>query len=158
MAKAFGGKPEVLIFIMTLLVFVVLIGALLLVISVLNCWWRLFQKAGIPAWKAFVPYVNVIHFFGIMSDGSLFYGLLNTGGLLMLLGILMSSGHTETGIIISAAMFLLGLLVTIGFHVYNAVRGAAHFRKSDGFKIGMALLPIPFYTLLAFDKSKYYNY
>lgn len=115
--------------------------------------WKLFKKAGIPGWKALIPVVNIINWFKVMSDTDMFWGMLLTGGLLTALGYLIPSG---SGNVFGLILTVLGSVICFVFTVYNAVKGAPRFGKSKGFAVGLILLPIVFYAILAFDKSTYH--
>lgn len=128
------------------------IGSAVVLVLGLIVGWKLFQKAGIPGWKVFIPVVNIINFFKVMSDTDMFWGMLLTGGLLLGLGWLIPSN----GNIVSPLLLILGSVVCFGFTIYNALKGAPRFGKSKGFAVGLILLPIMFYSILGFDKSTYH--
>ncbi|MEI8342246.1 MAG: DUF5684 domain-containing protein [Verrucomicrobiota bacterium] len=87
--------------------------------------WRIFTKAGQPGWMSIIPILNV-------------FILLKIGGKpwwwLILLCI---------------------PLVNIVFGILLALAVAENFGKSGGFVIGMVLLPMIFYPILAFSDAQY---
>ncbi len=87
--------------------------------------WFIFRKAGQPGWAAIVPFYDLYILFKIV------YG--NGWKFLLLL------------------IPVANVVVTILCYI----RLGACFGKSNGFKAGLALVPIVFLPILAFDKSIY---
>ena len=104
---------------------VFLIVELALLVLIIVALWRIFTKAGQPGWAALIPIYNA-------------YVLLQVAGkpgwwlLLLLIPIV----NIVIGIITLAAL-------------------AAKFGKGVGFVIGLILLPIVFYPILAFGSAQY---
>lgn len=104
---------------------VFLIVELALLVLIIAALWRIFTKAGQPGWAALIPIYNA-------------YVLLQVAGkpgwwlLLLLIPIV----NIVIGIITLAAL-------------------AAKFGKGVGFVIGLILLPIVFYPILAFGSAPY---
>ena len=99
--------------------------SLSLMIIFLGSGWKIFQKAGIPGWHACVPIFNIIQLSRI-SGKSGFYALL---------------------------LFLP--LVNIPACIFLFLGLARNFGKGKKFALGLMLLPLPFFPLLAFDTSSY---
>ncbi len=104
---------------------VMVVVYLLLVGFMLFCMWQIFVKAGEPGWAAIVPIYNVMILSKICGRGEVF-------GLLLFVPCV--------GIVI-AVLLALDL--------------AKVFGKSAGFGIGLLLLGIVFYPMLAFGSAEY---
>ena len=115
------------------------------------CMFRIFRKAGTPGWKAFIPLINLVNLWKVMSDTDTFWGLLLTGGFLLLVSIIVSGTF-------GFWLMLVALYIYHGFDMYNCQQGAIRFGKPLSFSIGLALLPFIFYPILAFDDSVYQVY
>lgn len=105
---------------------------LILSIFSLICMWKVFVKAGIPGWKAIIPFYNVY------CLCKLTWGV----GWLFLLLFLPMWFDFFTWVV------LIGFMVTYW-------KLAKQFGKGDGFAIGTALLPIVFLAILAFGDATY---
>ena len=94
-------------------------------IVLIAAFWRIFTKAGQPGWMSLIPILNI-------------YILLKIAGkpgwwlILMLIPI-----------------------VNIVIWILTALAVAENFGKSGGFVIGMVLVPIVFYPILAFGDAQY---
>ena len=94
--------------------------------------WRVFEKAGKPGWAAIIPIYNI----------------------LVLLDI---AGKPWWWIFV----FLLGAIPIVGSILVLVVMAliyysfAANFGKGAGFTVGLVLLPIVFFPILAFGDAQY---
>ncbi len=94
--------------------------------------WRVFEKAGKPGWAAIIPIYNM----------------------LVLLDI---AGKPWWWIFV----FLLGAIPIVGSILVLVVMAliyysfAANFGKGAGFTVGLVLLPIVFFPILAFGDAQY---
>lgn len=105
----------------------------ILLIPILVCWlittigmWKTFEKAGKPGWAAIIPIYNTIVTIEIVGKPMWWIAIL----------LLVPCAN------IIFAIWLINLL-------------AKSFGKSEGFTIGLILLPFIFYPILGFDSSKY---
>jgi len=87
--------------------------------------WKIFTKAGEPGWAAIVPIYNIIVLLKIAGKPAWWFILL----IIPIVGIVV------------AAMMCISL--------------AQNFGKSTGFGIGLLLLGIIFYPILAFSDARY---
>jgi hypothetical protein len=87
--------------------------------------WKIFVKAGMPGWASIIPIYNA-------------YILLQIAG---------KPGWWLILLFIPLVNFIIMIVVVLGI--------AAHFGKGGGFALGMILLPIIFYPILAFGSAKY---
>lgn len=123
-----------------LLVIVIAATILLLVTN-----WKIFSKAGKPGWGALIPFYNMY----VMSDiafgnASYFIGV-------MVLWLLSVFGRIfEIG-------FLRGFsgLGSLVLYVIYCIKISKAFGKSGGFTVGLVLLPLIFFPILAFGSAEY---
>jgi hypothetical protein len=94
-------------------------------IVLMAAFWRIFTKAGQPGWMGLIPLLNI-------------YILLKI------------AGKPGWWLIL---MFIP--IVNIVIWILTALAVAENFGKSGGFVIGMVLLPIVFYPILAFGDAQY---
>ena len=88
-------------------------------------WWKVFVKAGKPGWAAIVPVYNVVVLTQI-------------------------AGKPDWWAVLFFVPFVnLAVMVILGMGV------AKCFGCSDGFGVGLGLLPGIFYPILGFGKAKY---
>ncbi|MCK5050875.1 MAG: signal peptidase I [Candidatus Cloacimonetes bacterium] len=105
---------------------------LVIVVFMLFVMWRVFEKAGKPGWAAIIPIYNT----------------------LVLLDI---AGKPWWWIFV----FLLGAIPIVGYILVLVVMiliyysFAANFGKGVGFTVGLVLLPIVFFPILAFGDAQY---
>lgn len=113
-----------------------LVGLVLLVI-VLVSMWKLFTKAGKPGWAALVPIYNLIVFAEVVGR---------------------PAWMPLTVVVVSSLLSLIpfvGLLIILAASAFLANDLSKSFGKSTGFTVGLVLLPIVFYPMLAFGSAKY---
>ena len=87
--------------------------------------WKIYVKAGKPGWGCIVPIYSIILMLEI-ADRPIWWIFL---------------------MLIPFVNFIIAIIITLDI--------AKAFGKETGFGIGMILLPIIFYTILAFDSSEY---
>ena len=96
-----------------------------IVAVIIAAMWRVFTKAGQPGWACLIPIFNV-------------YILLKIAG---------KPGWWLILFLIPIANLVVAILVALAI--------ARNFGKSDGFAIGLILLPMIFYPILAFGDAQY---
>lgn len=87
--------------------------------------WKVFEKAGQPGWAAIIPIYNAYILLKIAGK---------PGWWLVLLFI---------------------PIVDIVIYILSYIAIARKFGQSDGFAVGLILLPIVFFPILAFGSAKY---
>lgn len=87
--------------------------------------WKVFTKAGHPGWACLVPIYNIIVLLKIANKPAWWLVLM----------------------FIPIANFIVAILV--------AINVAKSFGKGTGFGLGLAMLPVVFYPVLAFGDSRY---
>ena len=87
--------------------------------------WKIFTKAGKPGWASIIPIYNVFVMLDIAGKPAWWFLLF----------------------LIPFVNFIVGILVIAGI--------ATNFGKGGGFVVGMILLPIVFYPILAFGSAQY---
>lgn len=102
-----------------------LVFILAIAIFMIACMWKIYEKAGQPGWAAIVPIYNIIILLKIV--GKPWWWLL-----LMLIPI-----------------------VNYIFLIWTVNLLSKSFGKSEGFTVGLILLGIVFYPILAFGPAQY---
>jgi hypothetical protein len=87
--------------------------------------WKVFTKAGKPGWAAIIPIYNFVVMLQIAQKPEWWIILM----------------------LIPFVNIIIGIIVAVAI--------AEKFGKSSGFAIGMILLPIVFYPILAFGDARY---
>jgi hypothetical protein len=100
---------------------------LAVIILIVASIWKVFEKAGKPGWAAIVPIYNYIVMLEIVGKPTWWIVL------------------------------LLIPFVNIFIALYMVILLAQSFNKSTGFAVGMILLPIVFYPMLAFGDATYHG-
>ncbi len=95
------------------------------VILMIVSMWKVFSKAGQPGWAAIIPIYNI-------------YILLKVAG---------KPGWWLILMIIPIVNFVIGIITVLAI--------AQRFGKGGGFAVGLLLLPIVFYPILAFGSAQY---
>ena len=98
---------------------------LALILFMVATMWKLFTKAGKPGWACLIPFYNIS----------------------VLLGIAGKPGWWLLLFFIPAVNFVIAILMLAGL--------ATNFGKGGGFVVGLILLPIVFYPILAFGSAQY---
>lgn len=96
-----------------------------LIVFLIATMWKIFTKAGKPGWASIIPIYNLFVMLDIAGKPGWWF-------LLML---------------IPFVNLVIMILVIAGI--------AANFGKGGGFVVGMILLPIVFYPILAFGSAQY---
>ena len=94
-------------------------------ILILVCYWKLYEKAHEPGWAAIVPFYSSYVMFKVAFGNGWMF------------------------------LLLLVPIANIVFLIMLPFKLAKAFGKSSGFGVGLWLLPIVFYPLLAFGKDEY---
>ena len=125
--SAFAGDPtiEALLSPEGLIFWVALLFNMLIGLILVIAQWKLFVKAGQPGWATLVPIYNLI----VMME---------------------IAGKPGWWVLMMFIPF-----VNIIFSIMMTMALARNFGQSDGFGIGMILLPIVFFPILGFGDSKY---
>lgn len=138
-AQTASGLAGLAVGLIILLVFVAIIALAAAVVQLIGTM-KVFKKAGKPGWAAFVPgYSNVLtcEIAGIDPRWVL---IIIYGSVINIVPILGSLAY-----IVGAIYFAILLNVSL----------ARAFGKSDGFAVGLILLPFVFYPILGFGSAKY---
>lgn len=114
--------------------------AILMIVSL----WKIFSKAGQPGWAILIPIYNMYIFTQVIKRPK--WWLLVYVGIYVLISILGQSVPT---------LALVGALAIIVVQIMDYHRLSVVFGQSVGFTIGLLLLGVIFFPLLAFGN---YNY
>lgn len=105
---------------------------LAVLVFMLYVMWRVFEKAGKPGWAAIIPIYNYIVLLDIA--GKPWWWIFA-----FLLSIIP---------IIGSILFLVVMIL-----IYHGI--STNFGKSGGFTVGLVLLPVIFFPILAFGSAEY---
>lgn len=111
-----------------------LIGIPLLIFMVV-CLWKIFEKAGVEGWKAVVPFYNGWVMAEIAGKPG-WWGIVSLGGLIPVVGF-----------IASIAAIVLSVII--------AIELSKKFGKEATFALLLIFLPFIGYPILAFGKAQY---
>lgn len=103
----------------------IVIVYLAVLVFMLVTMWKIFTKAGQPGWAILVPFYNII----------------------VMLKIAGKPGWWLLLFLVPVVNLVISIIVTVAT--------AKNFGKDVGFAIGMILLPIIFYPILAFGSAQY---
>ncbi|MEM6343994.1 MAG: DUF5684 domain-containing protein [Bacteroidota bacterium] len=120
-------------------IFLVLYVGFILAIAGLMIYslWRVFEKAGEEGWKSIIPIYNTWTLYEISGKPG-WWSLIGFAALIPFLGLLAIP-----------AIFVLHILAMIGL--------SRNFKAGDGFVVGLILLPVVFYPILAFGDYQYHG-
>ncbi|MBQ9182065.1 MAG: zinc ribbon domain-containing protein [Bacilli bacterium] len=130
---------EVAVVLLIILGICILIGIVACILQIIGQW-KVLSKANKPGWGAIIPIYNtylLCQIAGINPWWILITVLSPFLGFIPILGALAS------------------FAISIYFSILLGVSVARSFGKSDGFAVGLILLPPVFYMILGLDNSKY---
>lgn len=116
--------------------------------------WMIFTKAGEEGWKSLIPFYNSYIFYKIVWDTNMFWITLIGGMLtasLTIEGTLLYYSSSVLNTLFSAVIGITLFAITILFKF----KTSKCFGQSDGFAIGLILLPSIFQLILAFGSAQY---
>ena len=153
-----------MIFSLFFIIFFLVIMVLSLGVTALQfvAFWKVFKKAGKPGWYGIIPFYNMFVLSDI-GDTNIIWPIVNVAApvLSYIISFAFSFGMEMFKINYNVAepiLFLVTLLlsgITIVANFIMMINLAKKFDKDTVFGVGMALIPVVFLTILAFDKSKY---
>ena len=91
--------------------------------------WKIFEKAGKPGWAAIVPIYNA--------------------------WVLFEIGGQEGWKVLLSLIPIVGSIIVLVFAIKAYLEIARRFGKTTGFAVGMILLSVVFFPILAFSDAKY---
>ncbi len=144
--------------------YLIVIG--LLVLRIVG-YWKLFEKAGQPGWKALIPLYADYTLYGIGWKKSIFWLIFGIG-----IGAALLSGFTGavSAVLMELSMgygagivvWVLGIMLSLAggvavmaLEIVFAVKLSRAFGHGGGFAVGLVLLPSVFYLILGLGKSQY---
>lgn len=123
-------------------------GIILLAIFMAIVFWKIFTKAGQPGWTAIIPFYSGYIFVVKIAKVSIWYfiaALVPT--LLVAADVDLPAIEGVFSIVLFVAYIVLGIVVS-----HNLSK---RFGKGTGYTIGLIILPLIFYPMLAFGNSVY---
>lgn len=140
-------------FMMLLLPIVLLIGFYLMAVMVLATA-MVYIKAGRPAWLSLVPVYSFVEMLDIVGL-SVWWGLVVAAMSAISAATLFICLCTDAGFALYLLLQIILCVSTLGFTGYFSYRLARSFGESGWYAFGYVLLPIVFFPMLGFGKSKY---
>jgi hypothetical protein len=144
-------------FLAVLCVFLLLAGALLLVSM-----WNIYVKMGVPGWKCLVPYYNMWvlidrlgkprSWFWVYLTVSMVYCVIYMRWMIAAQGLAPMSPITAA-IVIPLMLASSCVMMVYGVLINHALSKA--FGYDAGYTVGLILLPIIFFPILAFGDSRF---
>lgn len=131
--------------IMGVVLLLYLIGVILMIVSM----WVIFGKTGEEGWKAIIPFYNNYTLYKIVWDTKFFY---------ISLGLMLGMFVCSIGASYSAMFMLLYYICFLASMVIGILcehKLSLSFGHGAGFTVGLVLLGIVFYPMLAFGRSSY---
>jgi len=129
----------------------VLLFLLALIAFYLVTLWRIFTKAGQPGWAVLIPIYSAIVYFKIIGRSAAWLLVYILCGVLYGVGVGMTLGGSPMG----GLLLFLGLAGLLVISIMDTNRLSKSFGQGAGFTVGLLLLNIVFYPLLAFGDYKY---
>jgi len=138
-----------------ILAHITIIGLIPLMIASI---WKIFEKAGEAGWKSLIPFYNTYILWKI-SGAKLWAGITLMASLIInyIAGNLRGLAQLNQSSI-PLGVTVLGLIGTLGAVIADvaiSLKLAEAFGQTEGFAIGLILLPLIFYPILAFRDSQY---
>ena len=134
------------------------------------CWWKIFEKAQIKGWKAFIPFYCDYTRFGLANKKWLYFPFLILSIIEGVANIVYSalaaldladsllenvSLDMDLQFLFWTRIILTIIVVTIEIMVGIII--ARKYGKEPLFGIGLGILPVVFAPILAFDRSVYHE-
>ncbi|MBE5887538.1 MAG: hypothetical protein E7283_01740 [Lachnospiraceae bacterium] len=134
------------------------------------CWWKIFEKAQIKGWKAFIPFYCDYTRFGLANKKWLYFPFLILSIIEGVVNIVYSalaaldladsllenvSLNMDLQFLFWTRIILTIIVVTIEIMVGIII--ARKYGKEPLFGIGLGILPVVFAPILAFDRSVYHE-
>lgn len=134
------------------------------------CWWKIFEKAQIKGWKAFIPFYCDYTRFGLANKKWLYFPFLILSIIEGVVNIVYSalaaldladsllenvSLDMDLQFLFWTRVILTIIVVTIEIMVGIII--ARKYGKEPLFGIGLGILPVVFAPILAFDRSVYHE-
>lgn len=131
-------------------------GMLIFVLAIIAFYiitmWRIFTKAGQPGWAILIPIYSAIVYFKIIGRSAAWLFIYIGLGVLYGLGLYLAvSGNAAAG----GLLALVGILTLIVISIIDTHRLSKSFGQGAGFTVGLVLINIVFYAILAFGDYQY---
>lgn len=130
----------------TLLAGLLLIGALRFLLSVAG-YYKMFQKAGIPGWKAFIPFYSDFLEYKICWDGKFFFLF----AILYTLFTFLSNTTGTFAVLIGAIAGAIAIVIDIKHYI----KLAKCYGKGTFFGLMLMIFPFICAPILGFGKAQY---
>ena len=145
----------VVLYVVSAFIGVVAVGAYYTSIAVV------FEKANEKPWKSLIPFYNWYVFFKLCWQTKWFIVYIASYGAVIVGDFIFYEGLSNVFLGINAAMIIGGFITAIGaiasivITIMLKYRISVAFGYGGGFTVGLVLLPLIFFMILAFGESKY---
>ncbi len=113
--------------------------------------WMVFEKAGVPGWKALIPFYNQYVQMSLTWDKNMFWVLI---ALQLISSYLTRNNGEHLGLIGSFVSLIISISITI-ISIQNIRYLARSFEKGFAFMIGLFFLEPIFTMILGFGSARY---
>lgn len=137
--------------------------------------WNINKKANEPGWAAIVPYYNQYVLYKISGKKKLFWAVLalSIGVVVLYAGFIVyvvvcavqdplafSSDEALAGLVVALFLFV-GIIFACAIaifilRIFQCIGLAKNFGLSGGYAVGLILVPVVFYCIIAFSKKIHY--
>lgn len=111
----------------------------------------MFQKAGEPAWKAWVPLYNSYVYTKLGWDGKIFWVMLLAS---FILSCVRTAGATNPSVVLAILTVLMTLIVVV-LHAMLSIKISTAYGHGGGFAVGVFFVPVIFYFIIGYGSSVY---
>lgn len=111
----------------------------------------MFQKAGEPAWKAWIPLYNSYVYTKLSWDGKIFWVMLLASFIFLCVS---TAGQINPSIVLSILTVLMNLIVVV-LDAMLCIKVSKAYGHSGGFAVGLFFVPIIFYFIIGYGSSVY---
>ena len=129
--------------------------SLALLVFMIICEWRVFEKAGEPGWKCLIPIYNAYIYMKICWEGKYFFYMILGMVAAVLLSSVGAASNSSALAGIGGFLMIVAYIAIFVIDVIAMIKLAKRFGKGGGFAVGLILLNTIFLAILAFDSSDY---
>ena len=129
--------------------FITVLLGIAVIVLMIAAEWRLFTKADEAGWKCLIPIYGQFVWFRIIWSTSALCLMIVLYLIAMLLTTMMSNA-----LWLSVIAMIIGIIMIV-MAIMSSYYTAKSYGKGGGFAVGLILLPVIFYPILAFGDSEY---
>lgn len=134
--------------------------------------WMVYAKANEPGWAALIPFYKDYVLYKISGKKKLFWAFLSVSLVMVVLYFMLIvcifvflgddflNGYYDDAAVGSLAIFIISIFAILGcsiallvFRILQCIGLAKQFGLSGGYAVGLILIPIVFYCIIAFNNE-----